>query len=199
MAELNAEISTPAPIAAANPPANAWSIAAAASLACGIFLIVPFFAGLAAVALGVIGVRQVNESNPTMRGRRLAVAGIILGLLNIFGWTAYFTMIGEISDPGRSVARLFINDLNSANTADARRQCLDNVHSDRLKAASNQLKDWGGVRSISVLYVTSETADEITTGSVRGTLRTPTCEHLFQLQTVCRYGSTWEISDFSLR
>jgi len=194
MAELNAEIDTPAPIATANPPANAWSIASVASLACGIFLIVPFFAGLAAVALGVIGIRQVNESKPKMRGRRLAIAGVILGLLNVVGWTAYFRFISEISGPGRSVARLFINDLNSANAADARRQCLDNVRSDRLKAASNQLKDWGGVNSISVLYVSRETADGITTGAVRGTLRTPSGEHAFQLQT-----ANWKISDFSLR
>ncbi|MGD0140815.1 MAG: DUF4190 domain-containing protein [Tepidisphaeraceae bacterium] len=199
MAELNAEISTAAPTATGNPPANAWSIASVASLVCGILIIVPYISGLAAMALGVIGIRQVNESEPTMLGRRLAIAGVILGLLNVVGWTAYFTMIGEISGPGRSVARLFINDLNSANAADARRQCLDNVHSDRLKAASNQLKDWGGVKSIAVLYVASDTADGVTTGSVRGTLRTPAGEHAFQLQTVCRDSSNWKISDFWLR
>jgi hypothetical protein len=197
MAELNAEISAPAPIAAVNPPATAWSIASVASLACGVFLIVPFFAGLAAVVLGIIGIRQANESN--LRGRRLAIAGVILGLLNVAGWTAYFKMIGEISGPGRSVARLFINDLDSANDADARRQCLDSVHSDRLQAASNRLKDWGGVKTISVLYVSHETADGIITGSVRGTLRTPAGEHAFQLQTVCQDSSNWKISDFSLR
>jgi hypothetical protein len=199
MAELNPQFSAPEPVVTADPPANAWSIASAASLACGIFLIVPFFAGIAAVALGIIGIRQINESKPQMRGRRLAIAGVILGLLNVAGWTAYFKFVNEISGPGRAAARLFIDNLNSANAADARLQCLDSVRSDRLKTASNQLKDWGGVKSIWVLYVTSETADGVTTGSVRGTLGTPTGQHAFRLQTVCRDGSHWKISDFSLR
>jgi hypothetical protein len=182
-----------------NSRPGAWSIASAASLACGIFLIVPFFAGIAAVALGIIGIRQANEPNLKMRGRRLAIAGLILGLLNILGWGAYFKFIGEISGPGRAVAHRFIDDLNSTNPASAARECLANVRPDRLDTASNQIRNWGGAKSVAVLFITSETANGITTGSVRGTLRTPTGDHAFQLQTACEDGPDWKIKDFSMQ
>jgi Domain of unknown function (DUF4190) len=199
MAELTSEIlDAPRSVEPETPPGR-WDIASVASLACGIFLIVPFFAGLAAVALAIIGIRQINESNQNLHGRRLAVAGLILGLLNILGWSAYFKFIGEISGPGRTVAHRFIDDLNSANLAGAARECLANVRPDRLDTASDQIKSWGGVKSVAVLYVTSDTANGITTGSVRGTLRTPTGEHAFQLQTACEDGPEWKIKDFSLQ
>jgi len=177
--------------------ARGWSIASAASLACGIFLIVPYFAGLAAVGLGIVGIRQANEFD--MRGRRLAIAGVILGLLNIFGWTGYFKLIGEISGPGRTVAHHFIDDLNSADPAKAQRECLGNIQIDRLTEAANRVKGWGGVKSVAVFYITSETVNGITTGSVRGTLRTPGGEHGFQLQTVSDDESNWKVRDFSLQ
>ncbi len=119
MAELTSEILDPTLPAEAKSPSGRWDVASAASLACGIFLIVPFFAGLAAVALAIIGIRQINESNQNMRGRRLAIAGAILGMLNILGWSAYFKFVSEISGPGRTVAHRFIDDLNSANPAGA--------------------------------------------------------------------------------
>jgi len=177
--------------------ARGWSIASAASLACGIFVIVPYFAGLAAVGLGIVGIRQANEFD--MRGRRLAIAGVILGLLNIFGWTAYFKLISEISGPGRAVAHHFIDDLNSADPAKAKSECLGNIQIDRLAEAANRVKSWGGVKSVAVLYITSETVNGITTGSVRGMLRTPGGEHGFQLQTVSDDESNWKVRDFSLQ
>ena len=199
MAELTSEILNAPRAAEAESPPGRWDIASVASLACGIFLIVPFFAGLAAVALAIIGIRQINESNQIMRGRRLAIAGAILGLLNILGWSAYFKFVSEISGPGRTVAHRFIEDLNSANPAGAERECLANIRPDRLGAASDQIKSWGGVKSVAVLYVTSENANGITIGSVRGTLRTTTGEHAFQLQTACEDGPDWKIKDFSLQ
>jgi len=204
MAELTPAAAENSSLAVADEPAagaesvsSTWSIAAIASLACGIFLIVPFFAGLAAVALGVIGIRQANELN--MRGRRLAIAGVILGVLNILGWIAYFKLISEISGPGRTVAHHFIDDLNSADSAKAQSECLANVGPDRLMAATNQVKSWGGVKSVAVFYITSDSANGVTTGSVRGFVRTPGGEHLFQLQTVSDDRSNWKVRDFSLQ
>ena len=201
MAELTPVAAETSPSAIRdNSRPGAWSIASAASLACGIFLIVPFFAGIAAVALGIIGIRQANEPNLKMRGRRLAIAGVILGLLNILGWSVYFKFVSQISGPGRTVAHRFIDDLNSENPGGAAHECLANVRSDRLDTASNEIKNWGGAKSVAVLFITSETANGITTGSVRGTLRTPTGNHAFQLQTACDGdGPEWKIKDFSLQ
>jgi Domain of unknown function (DUF4190) len=200
MAELTPIIAESPPSAAPEKsPAAEWSIASAASLACGIFVIVPFFAGLAAIGLGILGIRQINQSNLKMRGRQLAMAGVVLGLLNILGWFAYFKFIGAISGPGRSVTHHFIDDLNSADSSAAGRECLGNIRPDRLTAASNQIKNWGGVKNVAVLFVTNETVNGTTTGLVRGTLRTPTGDRAFQLQTASDDDSNWKIREFSLQ
>jgi len=175
-----------------NSPPAGWSIPAVASLACGVFVIVPFFAGIAAVALGIFGIRQTNLFN--IRGRKMAIAGTVLGLLNLIGWTGYFCFVSDISAPGRTVAHHFIDDLNSANTAAAGQECLASIGADRLNAACDQIKNWGGAKNVAVLYINSDAANGVNNGSIRGTLNTPTGEHQFQLQTV-----DWKISDFSFQ
>src|SRR5271170_1557077 len=153
MAELTAESGESDRVAvalspgAAERPAYAWSIAAIASLACGIFLIVPYLSGLAAIALAILGLRQTAHGE--MRGRRLAWAGMIFGLLNFVGWTAYFCIIADLSAGGRAAAHQFFADLNSPIPRQARRDCLG-VSPERLDAASNDLKNWGGLKSVTV-------------------------------------------------
>lgn len=193
MAELTRIPAAPPP----EPPPRHWSVASAASLACGAFFILPFLAGLTAILLGILGLRQINLSN--MRGRRLAVAGISLGLLNILGWTVYLRFISQISAPGRILAHQFIEEISADDPAPAQRECVANVRPDRLTAASNQLKQWGGVRSVAVLHIISDTSNGVTTGSVRGTVRTPTGDHAFQLQTVSDHTSNWKVTDFSFQ
>jgi hypothetical protein len=165
-------------------PASAeWSIPAAASLVCGVFLIVPYLAGVAAIALGIVGIRQVNLWG--MRGRAMARGGLLLGFLNLLGWTGYFWLIGHLSGPGRSVAREFIFDLNNSSTAAARQICLPGVQDEKIAAAEGQIKSWGGVSSVAVLSIaTGNDAEGTNTASVRGALWTPSGQHLFQLDTI---------------
>ena len=58
--------------------------AAIASLICGILGCVPFITSLLAVILGFVGIKAT--SNGRAGGRGMAIAGLILGLLGIFGW-----------------------------------------------------------------------------------------------------------------
>jgi hypothetical protein len=200
MAELTSQPTELAVVAEpVKPPAKSWCIAAIASLGCGLFLIVPFFAGLAALAMGIVGIRQINASGSTLRGRRLAVAGIVLGLVNVVGWSAYFTIISEISSPGRAVAQRFIADLNSGNPRAAQRDCVRTIVPDQLSAASDQVRGWGGVKSVAVLAITSNISDGVTTGSVHGTARTGSGTHAFELSTVSDDDSNWKVAGFSLR
>ncbi|MGD0464480.1 MAG: DUF4190 domain-containing protein [Tepidisphaeraceae bacterium] len=173
-----------------------WSIVALAGFACGVFLIVPFVAGIAAVVLGILGLRDTRE--PSARGRRLAVAAIVLGLVNIVAWGGYAQFISRISAPGRSVAHRFVTELNAGKTTDAERDCAPSISAARLQAAADQLSQWGGAKSIAVLHINSDTANGATTGSVRGSIHTPRGEHLFQLQTFEQDG-VWKVADFSIQ
>jgi Domain of unknown function (DUF4190) len=195
MAELTAEpvaiLAAPVPAPAAAELAEPWSIPAIAGAACGIFLIVPYLSGAAAIGLGIAGLRQTADR--AMRGRRLAWGGIILGLLNVVGWTVYFWLIAELSAGGRTTAHQFFADLNSPNPQEARRDCLG-VPPQRLDAAANELQNWGGLKSVTVLYITSDSSNGTVAGVVRGDLETPGGKHLFQLQT-----TGWKITNFSIQ
>ena len=194
MAELTAEpvaiLAAPVPPATVDAP-EPWSIPAIAAAACGIFLIVPYLSGAAAIGLGIAGLRQTADR--AMRGRRLAWGGVILGLLNVIGWTVYFSLIANLSAGGRAAAHQFFADLNSPTPQDARRDCLG-VSPQRLDSAANKLQNWGGLKSVTVLYITSDSSNGSVAGVVRGDLETPSGKHLFQLQT-----TGWKIINFSIQ
>jgi hypothetical protein len=169
-----------------------WDIAAVASAVCGLMLIVPYIAGIAAIALALLGLRQISQR--ATRGRRLAYAGIVLGLLNIVGWTVYFKAVSELSSTGRFVAQHFIADLSAARPEAAQSLCQPAITPDRLKAASGQVMDWGGAKRVTVLYITSDSTTGGTTGSIRGDIQTPSGQHYFQMQTINDL-----VSDFTLQ
>lgn len=145
--------------------------------------------------LGICGLRETRDSS--VRGRKLALAGIVLGLVNLVGWSVYAGIIAQISAPGRNVAHRFVDDLNAGKMTAAQREC-DGIGEARLQAAANQLKDWGGAKSAAVLYIDSDTANGVTIGSVRGTIRTSRGDHSFELRTVGQ-DAAWKISEFSLQ
>jgi hypothetical protein len=170
-----------------------WDIAAIASFACGLLLIVPYLAGVAAIALAILALRQISQTFE--RGRRLALAGAALGLLNIIGWTVYFCVVAALSAPGRTLAKNFIFDLTAARPEQAKNLCIASITSDRLEAASKQVMSWGGAKHVSVLFITTQTANGTTTGTVRGEIDTASAgQHWFQLQTL-----EDQIADFSLQ
>jgi len=55
------------------------------SLICGILGCVPFVTGVLAVLLGLVGF--VRTGKPGVRGRWMAVVGVVLGVLSMGGWT----------------------------------------------------------------------------------------------------------------
>ena len=72
--------------------------------------------GLAAVVFGGLGLKQSREPNST--GRGLSIAGLVLGVLNLLGWTAYFILIFVVLVPQIGKARGTVNQV----------LCLANMH-----------------------------------------------------------------------
>ncbi len=75
---------------------------AIASLICGCLLCIPLLPGIAAIVTGALGMRKTND--PAVTGRGMAIAGLVLGILNILGWAAYIGLIAAVMFPplGRS-------------------------------------------------------------------------------------------------
>src|SRR5438045_3497267 len=65
---------------------------AIASLISSLILCIPALSGLLAIIFGIFGIKQTR--NPNVRGRGLAVAGIIIGVLNMIIGGVIFSLFG---------------------------------------------------------------------------------------------------------
>jgi hypothetical protein len=119
---------------------------AIASLVLGILGICPLalVGGLLATVLGIIGIGSTGK--PGVKGRGLAIAGLILGLLSLLMWAGIGGLVGmgvRATAPDRALARQFLTDLSTGNTAAAQADCVPGTSPDLIQQASDQLKPLG--------------------------------------------------------
>jgi hypothetical protein len=89
---------------------------AIASLVLGILGCVPFLTGLLAILLGIIGIRKSRD--PLVGGKGLAIAGMILGMVSVLGWSGFGALLGygyRESKPAGIVAKQFLQDVSAGN------------------------------------------------------------------------------------
>src|SRR4051812_37002466 len=86
----------------AQPPRT--SLAAVMSLVCGILGCIPLITSILAVLLGIVGI--VVTRDPRRTGRGLAIAGLILGLIGVVGWTALGGGLWTVYVTSRPVANI---------------------------------------------------------------------------------------------
>src|ERR1700722_38995 len=98
--------------------------AAIASLILGILGCVPLLTGILAVILGAVGISATKK--PNVGGRGLAIAGLVLGLVSIVGWTGFGGLMGWAyieTGPSRIAARTFVTDLSNGDVTSADALC----------------------------------------------------------------------------
>ena len=120
------------------------SAAAVTSLVLGILGCVPLLTGLLAVAFGLAGIRTTRD--PRIRGRGLAIAGLVLGLVSLAGWSLFGGLIGvgyARSRPARAVAEQFTTDLAAGDVTAAQSRCTAAVARPSLDAAAASMRPWG--------------------------------------------------------
>lgn len=81
------------------PHERPYSVAAIVSLVTGLICCLPFVTGVTAIITGIVGIR-VTGTNGTRRGRGMAIAGLVLGLVSLLGWALFGT--GVIVTAARS-------------------------------------------------------------------------------------------------
>ena len=74
------------------PPASTLAVV---SLVFGVLLCLPF-SGVVAVGAGALAFFQARRDPVRVGGTTMAVVGILLGLLNVFGW-AFGGLLGMVS------------------------------------------------------------------------------------------------------
>ena len=132
----------------ATPPARRANGPAIASLVCGILGCIPFLTGLAAIILGIVGIRKTRD--PQVSGKGMAIAGLVLGLLSFGGWTLFgggmYAMF-RAAAPARATAEQFTRDLSGGNVEAALANSAAGMDRATLVAASEVMKAWGPLTS----------------------------------------------------
>ncbi len=138
------------------PPASKTSGAAIASLVCSI--VGPCTLGLASligIILGIVGLVKIGKAGGAVRGKGLAIAGIVLGGLGIFivpliGLVVAITVPAFHSAVGQAQAVVFMNNARMAGRA-AMTYAVD--HDDEFPPPDNwpqALMEQGGLPSVAL-------------------------------------------------
>jgi hypothetical protein len=96
------------------------SAAAITSFVLGLVGCIPYLTGIAAVVLGFLAIRKSRD--PSVTGKGLAIAGIVLGTINVLGWSGFAAFLGYgyvESKPAEAVATQFLTDVSNGNTQGA--------------------------------------------------------------------------------
>ena len=177
------------------PQAPRTSGAAVVSLVCGIVCCIPFVTSVIAIITGIVGIR--STSNPFVRGRGMALAGLILGILGLL-----FQLSGGIgagiwwvaSTPERLVANQFINNLTQGNLDAAAGQCTSNVTRDHLQSFADALTSTGTVQQSMFFFAMN---DRATGGKIiQGQITFTNAQQYQVFLTMDNDNGTWKIRDF---
>ena len=154
------------------PPPTSTSGSAITSLVCGLILCVPFVTGLLALIFGIVGIRATKT--PAVKGRGMAIAGLILGIIGLIGWTAYFAVAGAMmyalfsGAANPLLARAFFTNLQSGNVSAAQAECAPGTAVADLQATADEMKPWGPITDLT----RSNTSVVNTKTTMSGTIQT---------------------------
>jgi uncharacterized protein DUF4190 len=118
---------------------------AVTSLILGLLLCIPGLTGLLAIIFGLFGIGATKD--PLVRGRGMAIAGLLLGLINFALWGGGAEAYWKDTAPMRAISRQFINDLSAANPSVAN-DCSSKITADQLKTAAAWFAQQGPVQKV---------------------------------------------------
>jgi len=125
-------------------PRPRTSAAAVTSLIFGIVFCIPLVSALIAIICGIVGISATKK--PGVSGRGLAIAGLVLGILGLIGWTAFGGIFGYMyaaAKPDRAVTTAFIQNLSAGNVSAAQAQCVPGFSPALLETGASQLQPLG--------------------------------------------------------
>ena len=177
--------------------------AAIGSLVCGILGCVPWLTGVAAVILGIVGIRKTRD--PRVGGKGMAIAGLILGGISIVAWTLYFAGVGvavvsvvKATGPQRALAKQFMADLSKQDVAAASEKTTSDVSKEDLQALAEKVKPWGSIKDSTVFSAGVERASGRSKSNVGGSVEFTGGTHAFTMEMV-KQGEEWKIERVEIK
>lgn len=180
-----------------NPPANPSKLSKSAlcSLICGILGCIPFVTSILAILLGIVGF--IVTGKPGIRGRWMAVVGVILAVIGIGFWStaglgmlAFWKAGSALTAPGHG-ARDFIRAVDSGDDAAAKE--LSVMNDADLAAAKAAIKAQGGFVDSTFNGINVENGDTKVsgTGDFKTGTRTISAE-------VVKIGDKWKVKSLTI-
>jgi Domain of unknown function (DUF4190) len=162
------------------PGSSRTSGAAITSLVCGILGCIPLVTGVVAVITGIVGISAT--SNPAVKGRGMAIAGLILGLISIGLWLAFGGGLAAAlhgAKPERDFAKAYITDLSGGNVDKCVANSTSNVTKDQLAADAKQMQAWGPLVDTLIFGFNINNQNGQIAGSVSGVCTFANGKHQF--------------------
>jgi hypothetical protein len=131
------------------PAPRRGSGAAVASLGLGLIGCVPFLTSLLAIILGIVGIRKTRD--PAVGGKGLAIAGLVLGIVDLLRWSAAGVSLGYAyleTKKASPVAEQFLRDV-CAGKVNAAVANSSGMTSAQLQANVDQLGAFGTFQGVS--------------------------------------------------
>jgi Domain of unknown function (DUF4190) len=183
-------------------PSPRTSAAAIASLVCGLLGFVPFLTGLAALILGIVGIKKTKD--PMVTGRGMAIAGLVLGCLSVAGWTIFMVsvpiglvVITKTAEPAQLTAEQFARDLSEGKIDAALASSAEGMDRAKLEALAERMKPWGTFQSLGITAYYIKEANgtvEFTLGGVA----TFAAETRRCITTLHKDGVTYKVDKFDI-
>ncbi len=171
------------------PPGTRTSGAAVTSLVCGLIFCIPFVTGLVAIITGFVGLS--TTSNPAVKGRGMAIAGLILGFLSIAFWAVCggtTAFLFQHAGPQRVFAKQYVADLTAGNVDQCIQHSSKRLTADQIAALSKQAQGWGTLTDTTVFAFAFDNNNGNFTGAVSGICKFSSKPHTFSMTLVKESG-----------
>lgn len=138
------------------PPQREGNGPAIAALVMGLLLCIPFITGLGGIILGAVGIKRAGNPRVAGGGKGMAIAGLILGIVNLIIWGLFgsgiYALIAGTSEQ-RTIAKQFIKDLSQGNVSAAAAACHSTMPRSSLDQASKTMQSWGTLQDTTFVGV----------------------------------------------
>ena len=176
---------------------NGWAVA---SLISGLLGCVPYVTGLAAIVLGMIGLKKSNERRYAS-GRGMAIGGIVLGALSLVFWLFFSSLfIGMFTAAGqpRKLAQEFVT-LTSQGAVDAAMgRAGPLLPRGQVEELALRMQEWGPLQDVTSYGSSIHVMGGITSCELQGTATFSESEHPFTM-TLVKEGDAWKVSGVEFR
>lgn len=200
-------MSDPTPAPESTPPAKSGNTPAVTSLVLGILMCIPAVTSILAIVFAVMGLRKAKDGKTG--GKGLAIAGLILGIIGLIGWSAagvgsYWayrtasTALADLRNPGQAAASRFVRQLSEGDVNGALAEADSSASPEQAKRISLDMRQWGSFKDVAINNWDIVTVNGVTQFKLTGQANFTNASKPFSI-TLAKQGNTLRVVDYSFQ